>query len=385
MTIEDNDLTSRDYAREANHTRRRLAESLDELNDRLTPGQIFDEVLSYTRGGSGTFLRGLSNAAKENPIPSLLIGTGCMLFLSEKMGFRGFSTELFSKASRGYPTRPMNDSSRMTEHMSRGRQQSYAGSARSAMHSAAEYADDQASRVSDFAGEQVERVKSAVGFAGEQMSGAADDVLRSANSAVNRAKETLGAAGETISDSAQRAKETVNDIRDKVADGSNRVVEAAQGTAQTIGAKARDYSQTAGEQFSAMQQQASEAGRRATDRTTAFVNEQPLLVAAIGLAVGAAFAALLPPTRTEDELMGSTSDAVKKAAGSVASEQLSQAKSAAGRVADEAANIAEREGLTVSAAVDAVKQVNEKVKHVVAKTAQAGKSELKDLTKTSTH
>ena len=80
--------TSGDYEREAEHTRRRLAENLDELSDRLTPGQVFDEMLTYSRAGGGTFFRAFSNAMRENPVPSLLIGAGCMMFLSEKMGLR---------------------------------------------------------------------------------------------------------------------------------------------------------------------------------------------------------------------------------------------------------------------------------------------------------
>ena len=31
-----------------------LAENLDELSDRLTPGQVFDEMLTYSRAGGGT-------------------------------------------------------------------------------------------------------------------------------------------------------------------------------------------------------------------------------------------------------------------------------------------------------------------------------------------
>ena len=80
--------TSGDYEREAEHTRRRLADNLDELSDRLTPGQVFDEMLTYSRAGGGTFFRAFSNAMRENPLPSLLIGAGCMMFLSEKMGLR---------------------------------------------------------------------------------------------------------------------------------------------------------------------------------------------------------------------------------------------------------------------------------------------------------
>ena len=91
--------TSRDYEQEAERTRRRLAENLDELSDRLTPGQVFDEMLSYSRAGGGTFLQVFSNAMRENPVPSLLIGAGCMMFLSEKMGLK--------PAGRGDGGRPM--------------------------------------------------------------------------------------------------------------------------------------------------------------------------------------------------------------------------------------------------------------------------------------
>jgi hypothetical protein len=75
---------SRDHEREAEHTRRRLAENLDELSDRLTPGQVFHEMLTYSRAGGGTFLSAFSNAMRQNPLPSLLIGAGCMMFLPEK-------------------------------------------------------------------------------------------------------------------------------------------------------------------------------------------------------------------------------------------------------------------------------------------------------------
>ena len=94
--------TSGEYEREAEATRRRLAENLDELSDRLTPGQVFDEMLTYSRAGGGTFLRAFNNAVKENPLPSLLIGAGCMMFLSEKMGLRPAALANFgaAKASR---------------------------------------------------------------------------------------------------------------------------------------------------------------------------------------------------------------------------------------------------------------------------------------------
>ena len=65
----DRPVSSRDYEREAEHARRRLADNLDELSDRLTPGQVFDEMMTYSRAGGGTFFRAFSNAMRENPLP----------------------------------------------------------------------------------------------------------------------------------------------------------------------------------------------------------------------------------------------------------------------------------------------------------------------------
>jgi hypothetical protein len=74
--------SSRHYETEAEAIRYRLAQSLAELSDRLTPGQAFDEMMIYARGGVGTFFRALSTAARENPLSTFLIGAGCMMFLS---------------------------------------------------------------------------------------------------------------------------------------------------------------------------------------------------------------------------------------------------------------------------------------------------------------
>src|SRR5215208_1315708 len=101
MTVDTNEASPREYEREAQATRHRLADTLDELHDRLTPGDMLNEVLTYAKGGSGTFLRALTNAARENPIPSLLIGAGCMMFLSEKTGLSRMLGHNFGSTPEG--------------------------------------------------------------------------------------------------------------------------------------------------------------------------------------------------------------------------------------------------------------------------------------------
>jgi hypothetical protein len=161
--------SSRDYQREAEHTRRRLAEGLDELSDRLTPGQVFDEMLTYSRAGSGTFLRAFSNAMRENPLPSLLIGAGCMMFLSEKMGIArpapgngGSSGQAMRSADEAYDpyggTSPAGDAAgRMTGAASR-----MAGSAASTARSAAASVQAGLRHTSDLAGQQAANAAGAV-------------------------------------------------------------------------------------------------------------------------------------------------------------------------------------------------------------------------------
>ena len=80
-----------------------------------------------------------------------------------------------------------------------------------------------------------------------------------------------------------------------------------------------------------------------------FCKEQPLVLAGIGLALGAVFGAALPGTRTEDELMGETSDQLKERAQSLAAEQYEKAKAVAEHAYEEgkkeAVKAAEKEGL----------------------------------------
>ena len=72
---------------EAEATRQRISRTVDELSDRLTVGQVLDEVLGHAKGGGGTMASALTRAARDNPIPSLLVSAGCMMFLSERLGF----------------------------------------------------------------------------------------------------------------------------------------------------------------------------------------------------------------------------------------------------------------------------------------------------------
>jgi len=66
---------SEQLEREAEQARFHLAESLNELRLRATPGQIVDQIADYAREGPvGDFLGNLTREMRDNPVPLLLIG-----------------------------------------------------------------------------------------------------------------------------------------------------------------------------------------------------------------------------------------------------------------------------------------------------------------------
>jgi hypothetical protein len=67
-----------------------------------------------------------------------------------------------------------------------------------------------------------------------------------------------------------------------------------------------------------------------------FLYEQPLVLAGVGLAIGAAIGAALPITEAENEMLGERSEALKEQAGEVVEEQFEKSKAAAGQAWDAA-------------------------------------------------
>jgi ElaB/YqjD/DUF883 family membrane-anchored ribosome-binding protein len=116
-------------------------------------------------------------------------------------------------------------------------------------------------------------------------------------------------------------------------------------------------------------------GRQVQDRVGRMMDEQPLVMGAVGLFIGAAIGALLPSTRAENRLMGDTADKVKDRATGLAAEQFERAQEVAGEVIDRVKEEAESQGLTLDAAKDkaraAASEIGEKVQAVAGKATEA--------------
>lgn len=343
------------YAREAEVTRDRLASNLNELSDRLTPGQVFDEMLTYARGGGGSFLRTFSNAARENPIPSLLIGAGCMMFLSEKLGLnRMMGTQSYAGPEQtrwGYRD---NVEGRYAAPMG----EAASSTTPSAVSGVADATVGAAKRMRDAA---VSGFRGAADFASDQTTAAGE-----------RLQHGAADVGETMAAASERIRRSARGLQDSVSDTASELMDSGRSMAGAVGGQVSDTAAMA-------QRGAVRATAKLKDGAASFIHEQPLLSAAMGVAIGAALAALLPSTETEDEMLGEASDSIKSALGDAGSQQFETLKGAAGAVMREAKNAAEREGLTPEGLAGAVHDIGEKVKNVAADVGASSSSQVEKV------
>ena len=315
--------TAHDYERAAENTRRRLSSTLDELAANLTPGRMLDEVLSYARAGGGEFLKGFGKAASANPIPTLLIGVGAAMFLSGK-GRVGSTTNGEANGAHTAGTAFATPGESGTSAL------------KSAGIAVREGVASVGSGIARKVGAVAAGLRSGVASAGATVSGAAAGIADEATSTLSNAREAVQGAGSAVGEAASN-----------LADGMSDYAAMARDGAADRGQKALD--------------QSSRLLNDLRNRGSDFAHEQPLIVAAIGIALGAAVAALLPRTQTEDSLMGEASDAIKGAVGEAAGEQYALAKTAAENVAAEAKASATRHGLSTAGAADALRTMADKV------------------------
>lgn len=278
--------------REAELNRAQLAASLNELRN-VTPGRIMDEILGYAKSGSADLLRGIGNQVVQHPLPATLIGAGlAWMIMSSGSSSRGTAYDTRTRTSDG----------------------SWFSETKQAASSVAESAGDRASSA---------------------MHGLKD----SAQNAVSGISDSIGSATGAVKDRAQSAMSTLGDT----ASGIGDTLSSAYGTVSGTVASAANSCVDAANSIIPSQDELMQTGQAIWD----FCKDQPLVVAGLGLAIGAAIGSAIPTTEAERKLMGETADHLKQKAQDLVSDPLKNAnqmaKSVSERIIDEAAKIAKQE------------------------------------------
>ena len=250
--------------REAEATRAQLEQTLGELRARMSPGQLFDQATGYFRNSGGrAYLHNLRDEVVHNPVPITLIGAGiAWLALSGAIGRRG------------------NHSGRTADESARD--------GPSATRRAKETAQGWAHETGEAIAETEERWRERAEDVGERVSTAYDETVDQARQTAEGWSEDMrsaaGEARDSLREGADSVRERAGDLYERTADGFRRVTR-----------KASDYGHAARDAI------------RPDGALLNFCREQPMLVAGLGVAFGAALAAMIPASRVEREAMGETS------------------------------------------------------------------------------
>jgi hypothetical protein len=162
----------------------------------------------------------------------------------------------------------------------------------------------------------------------DYQSGASRGLRRASASA----REGLSRAAESATDTAEGASDYASQIKDRVAD-------TASSYADSVAEFAGDARRNVSERSARLKRQAQSGMQSTIDRV---LREQPLAVAAAGLAAGAAVAAMFRSTDIEDRALGGAHERLRDAA-EKAGERVMDA---AGKAGERLKSAAEERGLT---------------------------------------
>lgn len=309
--------TSADLQREIDADRDRIEEKLHAIQERMSPGQMVDELITYARNSGGAdYLRNLGSALKTNPIPVALMGVSiAWLMANSSDGSAGGKQDAADEAAE-YPLATVTGSVRRVSPAQDDFGQRYSHFTDEAGSRFRALTDEMGSRAGHFVDQSGKIYRGFADATGKQV----HDIRDEAGTLFDEASGWASASWRQLSSSADKLQATIADTGRKLAEGS-----------MTAGQTVRDQS------------------ARLNETLSRLFRDQPLVGGALAFAAGAAAGAALPHTSSEDEAMGEASDAIR---GSVAAK--------AGEVADRAGNMAAdiygKAGAAVSDIHDAAKE-----------------------------
>jgi hypothetical protein len=358
--------------RETEQTRAALTTTVEELRgtvvdtatdikNRLRPEAIKAEVSGYIKSRGEQLLQDLTDMARHNPmqavaigasvaypvlrlaraipLPVLMIGAG--LFLTGSKTGRDLTRKASDLAEDG------SDEAQRRAH-SLGDQIAQATS--DAKGGAADLLDRARESVADFT---------------EQLRQTGTDAAKAARAAPVAGSQAVQDAASQTANAVSSEAEAMKDRLSQAATSSARAVRETAVSASEFIRDAGDRAAQSGQEFlQSTQAKATRLGERATGTVRETVQQNPLLVAGVGLLIGGLIASALPKSNIEQDLAGSASGAAKRKARQAAAAGFDAAKGATGEILSNVARQAEAEGLTPDGLASSAQEVVHRVKRV---------------------
>ena len=343
--------------KEIDQTRARMDQTVDEIESRMKPRHLVDELLGAIDTPAGrekaeqikervraTGAR-VAESVRANPVPALLIGAGVAWLILGGAGIIAGTAAAATKTHgpRRYP-RPN-----------------------------ARYADDPASdewydqnEGTTGLDSRDQRRRGVIASARDKVSHAAESVRDRAYGAAETVRDRAYGAAETVREKAHDATEAVRSHLPNLPHLPHRNGEShPNDESYTEGIRKR-YREVVNEAPRVLR----EAPRKVTAKTSEFVHEQPLAAGAAALAAGLALGLLLPTTHREEEIIGENASRLRRRVRDTGKDLLERGKHVAQSAAQAAMEAADREGLNVEAAKEKVAAVATEAKNAAVDTAK---------------
>ena len=334
-----------------------VAETASDIRHRISPEAIKAEVSGYIKSRGEQLLNDITSAARRNPMQAVAVGASIaypllrlaraiplpVLMVGAGLFFAGSKTgQTASQKASDVAADLSDDVARRARELG-------------------EQVQDTASAARTYASEQFDRVSSAIAGGTDQVSGLADAAGAAVASNSQRIKDSAASAGATLSDRASGLKD---DGRRLAGSAATTVQDIADGATAAARSAASTVVDTGVDAARTIRRTASDASDQAGKTIFQTIEQNPLLVAGVGLLVGSLIASALPRSGFEDDLVGDASSAAKSRAQAAASQGLDAAKATVGEVYDETARQAEAEGLTPDGIGKAAQDISQRVRRV---------------------
>ena len=189
-------------------------------------------------------------------------------------------------------------------------------------------------------------------------------LLTSLKGSVTSAAEMASAGGTSVASAAGKVGSQVTEVASHVKKAASEALSAvAPGDVPGIAA---DTGEALMEELRSSAEAGKNYGARVQRALTDNLARQPLLLGAIGLAIGAGIASAFPSTQIENELMGEQNSAARAKLQTVAEETKEVGIARAQGALETIKNEAQAQGFTSESAKDTLRRVSEKTKSVAA-------------------
>jgi hypothetical protein len=334
-----------------------VTETASDIRQRIQPDAIKAEVSDYVKSRGERLLNDVTAAARRNPMQAVAVGAGVaypLLRLARTIPvpILMMGAGLFlagSKSGQAITQKASDVASDLSDEVN-NRARDFS-----------EQIGESASTAKTYASEQLDRLSTAVSGGTDEVSRAADATGAALASSSQKLHQKASALGDAVSDRA-------TDLRDESLRMANSAAARVQDVASGATSAGRQAIGTAADSgldaARAVPNKASHVTERAGKTIFGTIQQNPLLVAGVGILVGGLIASALPGSDIEDDLAGDASTAVKRRAQSAASQGFATAKNAVGEVVDETTKQAEAEDLTSEGIGKAAQDLGQRVRRV---------------------